>query len=141
MMMLAITMPPISYLQVALAKLGIITGDGNQCLVKTGNRKIPAHCKFSHGGSTKSHWTGTCVDFAREQWYEVLAILTFMSIVATIAAKNRVKKPYQGLFWDATVAVFVSSWVVAIFGGGWVLSDNAATWFRPQVMIPLLGLI
>ena len=35
----------------------------------------------------------------------------------------------------------VSSWVVAILGGGWVVSDNAATWFRPQVMIPLLGLI
>ena len=80
------------------------------------------------------------MDFAREQWYEVLAILTFMSIVATIAAKIGLKT-YQGLFWDTALAVFVSSWVVAIFGGWWVLSDNAATWFRPQVMIPLLGLI
>lgn len=79
--------------------------------------------------------------FAREQWYEVLAILTFMTLIASIAAKNRVKKPYQGLIWDTMAAVFVSSWVVAIFGGWWVLSTPHHAWFLPQVMIPLLGLI
>lgn len=83
--------------------------------------------------------------FAREHWYEVLTILTFMSLIASVAAKNRVKKPYRGLLWDTALSVFVSSWVVAIFGGWCVLSDAAQfptqQWFRPQVMIPLLGLI
>lgn len=79
--------------------------------------------------------------FAREQWYEVLTILTIMSLIASVAAKNRIKKPYHGLIWDTLTAVFVSSWVVAIFGGWWVLSNPNETWFRPQIMIPLLGLI
>lgn len=79
--------------------------------------------------------------FAREQWYEVLVILTLMTLIASIAAKNRVKKPYIGLTWDTLLAVFGSSWLVALFGGMCVLASEGQAWYRPQVMIPLLGLI
>ena len=34
--------------------------------------------------------------FAREQWYEVLLILTIMTLIAGSAAKNRVKRSYKG---------------------------------------------
>lgn len=88
--------------------------------------------------------------FAREQWYEVLSILTVMTLIASIAAKNRINRPYQGITRDTLLAVLVSSWGVAIFGALWVLgrdsmsdalSHQSTAWYRPQVMIPLLGLI
>lgn len=141
MMMLASTMPAISYLQVALASLALLLVMAISVWLKLGIVKSLLIASFRTVVQLSLIGLVLAWIFAREQWYEVLAILTFMSIVATIAAKNRVNKPYQGLFWDTAVAVFVSSWVVAIFGGWWILSDNAATWFRPQVMIPLLGLI
>lgn len=77
--------------------------------------------------------------FAREAWYEVLSILTFMTVVASVSAKNRIKKPYKGLTLDTLIAVGVSGWGVAIIGVVWVMQAN--TWYQPQVMIPILGLI
>lgn len=77
--------------------------------------------------------------FAREQWYEVLAILTVMTLVACFSAKDRVKKPYKGLLFDTLIAIGVSGWAVALFGVVVVLQDS--TWYRPQLIIPILGLI
>lgn len=77
--------------------------------------------------------------FARETWYEVLTILTFMTLVASFSVKNRVKKPYQGLTWDTLIAVGGSAWAVALIGVLGVM--QAKIWYQPQLMIPILGLI
>lgn len=145
MLLIANPMPAIGYQQVALASLALLVIILISAWLKLGIIKelliasLRTVVQLSLIGLVLA-WI-----FAREHWYEVLTILTFMSLIASVAAKNRVKKPYRGLLWDTALAVFVSSWVVAMFGGWCVLSDAAQSpsqqWFRPQVMIPLLGLI
>lgn len=77
--------------------------------------------------------------FAREQWYEVLSILSMMTVIAAFAAKNRVKKPYQGITKDTLLAVAASSWLVMSVGVVGVL--QVRPWYQPQFVIPILGLI
>lgn len=77
--------------------------------------------------------------FAREHWYEVLTILTIMTLIASISAKNRVKKPYKALLFDTLLAIGGSGWLVALIGIVVILQDSL--WYRPQVVIPILGLI
>lgn len=77
--------------------------------------------------------------FARQAWYEVLIILTVMTVIAAFAAKNRVKKPYQGMTLDTLIAVSVSGWLVTIIGVVAVM--QVTPWYRPQIIIPILGLI
>ncbi|MGP5103747.1 ABC transporter permease [Psychrobacter celer] len=77
--------------------------------------------------------------FAREQWYEVLSILTIMTLIAGSAAKNRVKRRYKGLFIDTLLAVSVSAVLVTAIAILVVL--EVQPWYTPQFVIPILGLI
>lgn len=77
--------------------------------------------------------------FAREQWYEVLIILTIMTLIASSAAKNRVKRGYKGLLADTFIAVSVSAVLVTVIAIGLIL--QVQPWYTPQFMIPILGLI
>lgn len=77
--------------------------------------------------------------FAREQWYEVLLILTIMTLIAGAAAKNRVKRTYKGLFTDTLIAVSTSAILVTIIAIGLIL--RVEPWYTPQFIIPILGLI
>ncbi|WP_198336236.1 ABC transporter permease [Psychrobacter celer] len=77
--------------------------------------------------------------FAREQWYEVLSILTIMTLIAGSAAKNRVKRRYKGLFIDTLLAVSVSAVLVTAMAILVIL--EVQPWYTPQFVIPILGLI
>lgn len=77
--------------------------------------------------------------FAREQWYEVLLILTIMTLIAGAAAKNRVKRTYKGLFTDTLIAVSTSAVFVTIIAISLIL--RVEPWYTPQFIIPILGLI
>ena len=77
--------------------------------------------------------------FAREQWYEVLLILTIMTLIAGGAAKNRVKRSYKGLFSDTLVAVGTSAILVTTIAIIVIL--KVQPWYTPQFIIPILGLI
>lgn len=77
--------------------------------------------------------------FAREQWYEVLLILSIMTLIAGVAAKNRVKRTYKGLFTDTLIAVGTSAILVTIIAIGLIL--RVEPWYTPQFIIPILGLI
>ena len=77
--------------------------------------------------------------FAREQWYEVLIILTIMTLIAGSAAKNRVKRTYKGLLVDTLVAVSTSAVLVTVIAISLVL--QVQPWYTPQFIIPILGLI
>ena len=77
--------------------------------------------------------------FAREQWYEVLIILTIMTLIAASAAKNRVKRSYKGLLVDTLLAVSTSAVLVTAIA---ILAILRVTpWYTPQFIIPILGLI
>lgn len=77
--------------------------------------------------------------FAREQWYEVLLILTIMTLIAGAAAKNRVKRSYKGLFTDTLLAVSLSGVLVTSIAILVIL--RVQPWYTPQFVIPILGLI
>lgn len=77
--------------------------------------------------------------FAREQWYEVLLILTVMTLIAGSAAKNRVKRSYKGLLTDTLLAVGISAILVTAIAIIAIL--NVQPWYTPQFIIPILGLI
>ena len=77
--------------------------------------------------------------FAREQWYEVLLILTIMTLIAGSAARNRVKRSYKGLFVDTLMAVSISAVLVTIIAISLIL--RVQPWYTPQFIIPILGLI
>lgn len=77
--------------------------------------------------------------FAREQWYEVLLILTVMTLIAGSAAKNRVKRSYKGLLIDTLLAVGISAVLVTAIAIIAIL--NVKPWYTPQFIIPILGLI
>ncbi|MEN6670647.1 iron export ABC transporter permease subunit FetB [Psychrobacter sp. B38] len=77
--------------------------------------------------------------FAREQWYEVLLILTIMTLIAGSAAKNRVKRHYKGLLVDTLLAVGISGILVTTIAIIAIL--NVQPWYTPQFIIPILGLI
>ncbi|WP_227679709.1 ABC transporter permease [Psychrobacter frigidicola] len=77
--------------------------------------------------------------FAREHWYEVLVILTIMTLIAAGAAKNRVKRAYKGLLTDTFIAVSASAVLVTIIAIGLIL--RVQPWYTPQFIIPILGLI
>ena len=77
--------------------------------------------------------------FAREQWYEVLIILTIMTLIAGSAAKNRVKRTYKGLLVDTLIAVSISAVLVTVIAISLIL--QVQPWYTPQFIIPILGLI
>ena len=77
--------------------------------------------------------------FAREQWYEVLVILTIMTLIAGSAAKNRVKRHYKGLLTDTLIAVSASGVLVTAIAIVMIL--HVQPWYTPQFVIPILGLI
>lgn len=77
--------------------------------------------------------------FARDSAWQVLTILSIMTLVASIAAKNRVKKPYKGLLFDSIIALAVATAVVTLIAMLLVL--QVSPWYRPQYIIPILGLI
>ena len=77
--------------------------------------------------------------FAREQWYEVLTILTIMTLIASAAAKNRVKRAYKGLWTDTLIAVAISA--LSVTAVAIVLILRIDPWYTPQFVIPILGLI
>ncbi|WP_296195102.1 MULTISPECIES: ABC transporter permease [unclassified Psychrobacter] len=77
--------------------------------------------------------------FAREQWYEVLIILTIMTLIAGSAAKNRVKHTYKGLLVDTLIAVSASAVLVTVIAISLIL--QVQPWYTPQFIIPILGLI
>lgn len=77
--------------------------------------------------------------FARSQWYEVLTILTIMTLIASISASNRVKQPYRGLRFDSLVAVMGSAWLVALVGVMLIFGNQP--WYEPSIIIPVMGLI
>lgn len=77
--------------------------------------------------------------FAREQWYEVLLILTIITLIAGSAAKNRVKRHYKGLLIDTLLSVSASGILVTAIAIVMIL--NVQPWYTPQFVIPILGLI
>lgn len=77
--------------------------------------------------------------FAGSSAWQVLSILTIMTLIASFAAKNRIKRPYQGLLFDTIISLSVATTVVTALAIIAVL--KITPWHTPQFIIPILGLI
>lgn len=71
------------------------------------------------------------------QW--IVVIVLIMTLVAGFSAGGRGAYTYKGLRYDALLAVWITSWIVAIIGLYAVLRIHP--WHSPQFVIPILGMI
>jgi putative ABC transport system permease protein len=69
----------------------------------------------------------------------VITLMTAMVLVAGVAAVRRTERRYPGIWLNAVVSMWASSWLitaVALFG-----IVRVRPWYDPQYAIPLLGMI
>lgn len=69
----------------------------------------------------------------------VLVLMTVMVLIAGLAAVRRTERRFPGIWLNAIVSMWASSWVitaVALFG-----IVRVRPWYDPQYAIPLLGMI
>ncbi|HIK46924.1 MAG TPA: iron export ABC transporter permease subunit FetB, partial [Leptolyngbyaceae cyanobacterium M65_K2018_010] len=69
----------------------------------------------------------------------ILAISLLMTTVAGVAAVNRTKRRFVGVYWNSLLSVLASSALVTGFALVGIV--RAETWYAPQYLIPLLGMV
>ncbi|AKG07529.1 membrane protein [Moraxella bovoculi] len=77
--------------------------------------------------------------FARENLWQVLTILTIMTLIASVSVRQRIKKPYQGLLSDSIISLGVATGLITIIAMTMII--KVSPWYLPQYIIPILGLI
>ncbi|MGH7564024.1 MAG: ABC transporter permease, partial [Gemmatimonadota bacterium] len=77
--------------------------------------------------------------FAVDRVGIVIILMTVMVLVAGVTAVRRTERRYPGIWLNAIVSMWASSWLitaVALFG-----IVRVRPWYDPQYSIPLLGMI
>lgn len=77
--------------------------------------------------------------FTVGHWYVVLAMMTAMTLIAGGAAVQRTGRRYRGIWLDAVVSMWASSWLVTAVALLAVV--QVRPWYHAQYAIPLLGMI
>lgn len=77
--------------------------------------------------------------FARESLWQVLNILTIMTLIASISVRQRIKRPYQGLLFDSIVSLGFATGLMTMMAMTMII--KVSPWYLPQYIIPILGLI
>lgn len=77
--------------------------------------------------------------FARESLWQVLTILTIMTLIASISVRQRIKRPYQGLLFDSIVSLGFATGLMTMMAMTMII--KVSPWYLPQYIIPILGLI
>ena len=78
--------------------------------------------------------------FQVDRWYIVLLLMIVMTLVAGHAAVTRSERRFPGIWLNTFLCVWASSWVMAAFAVFLILR-RTATWYEPQYVIPLLGML
>ncbi len=77
--------------------------------------------------------------FALDHPLPVVGIGLVMASLAGIAAVNRTRRRYSGIYLDSVLCVFAASYVVT--GAALVGIIDVEPWYRAQYAIPLLGMV
>jgi putative ABC transport system permease protein len=77
--------------------------------------------------------------FRLDLWYVVLALMLCMTVIAGIAAVQRVHFRYSGIEIVSIASVWSSAWAIASLALFVVV--RVRPWYTPQYAIPLLGMI
>jgi putative ABC transport system permease protein len=77
--------------------------------------------------------------FAIDNWLAVLAIILIMISIAAIVARNRIDRQIKTLLPTVWLAIFAST----AFSLGYIilLIVQPTTWYEPQYLIPLAGML
>ena len=78
--------------------------------------------------------------FAWSRWYAVLGLMGVMTIVAGVAAVDRVRHRYRRIHLDSIISVWASSWAMTAFAL-FAVMQRGWQWYEPQYAIPVLGMI
>eukprot|EP00913_Durusdinium_trenchii_P035230 g32960.t1 len=78
--------------------------------------------------------------FKFDRWYVVVGLASAMTLIAGVTAAGRSKKNYAGMWINTVISVWVSAWLVTAFALFAVLR-GIETWYQPQYVIPLLGMV
>ncbi len=77
--------------------------------------------------------------FAQNRWWQVLTVLSIMTLIAAFAAVGRIKHAYQGLLQDTLIALTLGACLVTV--AAIVLILRISPWYTPQFIIPILGMV
>jgi putative ABC transport system permease protein len=129
----------LSYLQVALAALLILINGAISVLLKLELERrllVAAVCTI-----VQLLLIGLVLEwvFRLDRWYVVLAMMTVMTVIAGVAAIQRTRIRYPGIWARSITATWASSWLVAAVALGAIV--QVRPWYTPQYAIPLLGMI
>ncbi|HET9581336.1 MAG TPA: iron export ABC transporter permease subunit FetB [Gemmatimonadota bacterium] len=69
----------------------------------------------------------------------VLVLMTVMVLIAGLAAVRRTERRYPGIWLNAVVSMWASSWLIAAIALFGIV--RVRPWYDPQYAIPLLGMI
>ncbi|HEX6199681.1 MAG TPA: iron export ABC transporter permease subunit FetB [Thermoanaerobaculia bacterium] len=129
----------LTYLQVAAAALLILVNGGISVALKLGleRRLFVAALRTV----VQLLLVGLVLQwvFSLSRWYLVVALGLVMALVAGATAVRRTERRYPGIWANAVLSVWLSSWTIAaaaLFG-----IVDVEPWYRPQYAIPLLGMI
>jgi putative ABC transport system permease protein len=73
-------------------------------------------------------------------WYDVVALGFVMTLIAGYTAATRSRRRFPGMWFDAVISVWASSWIVTAFALLTVFR-GIDYWWQPQYVIPLLGMV
>ena len=129
----------LSYYQVGLAALLILINGGISVLLRLGLERrllVAAACTV-----VQLLLIGLVLEwvFRVSRWYVVLALMLAMTLIAGVAATQRARFRYPGIWLASIASVWASSWVMgslALF-----VLVRVRPWYAPQYAIPLLGMI
>jgi len=79
------------------------------------------------------------VVFALDNPWAVLVVLFVMLTIAAITARNRISKKIPRLFWVVFGSIFFCSTLTLIYIN--ILIIQPDTWYQPQYLIPLGGIV
>ncbi|GAB4134792.1 MAG: iron export ABC transporter permease subunit FetB [Planctomycetaceae bacterium] len=78
--------------------------------------------------------------FQLNRWYAVIGLAMVMTVIAGATAAGRSHRYYTGMWMNTLVSIWTGSWLVTAYALTILLPD-AAHWYRPQYLIPLLGMV
>jgi putative ABC transport system permease protein len=78
--------------------------------------------------------------FANQDWRFVLGLCAFMTIVAGVAAVSRLGHRFDQVYWNTTLSMWASSWLIGIYALTFVFR-GIQPWYQPQYVVPVLGMI
>jgi putative ABC transport system permease protein len=130
----------LTYWQVALAALLILVNGAISLALRLGMERTLAWASLR---TILQLWLIGWVlgrVFAVDRWYVVLAMLVAMTVVAGIAAGQRNKRRFRGIWFNTIVSLWAASWLVTAYAMIVVVQDTGH-WCRPQYVIPLMGMV